>query len=66
MRERSTLQQNLLEVIVTVYRANPCMIELYCKMRRKLGEIRYISLLSVVLPYQDDLETATKVVIDDF
>ena len=48
-----------------VYCANTCMRELYCTMRREFGELRYLGLLSVVLTYQTDLETVTKVVIDD-
>ena len=65
MREGSNLQLNLSEGIVTVYCANPCTRELYCTMRRELGEIIYLGLLYVVLPYQVDLKTVTKVVIDD-
>ena len=65
MRGGATLQLNLSEGIVTVYRTNPCMRELYCTMRRELGELRYIGLLSVVLPYQADIKTMTKVIIDD-
>ena len=60
----SNLAIKLSEGIVTRYWANPCMRELYCPMRRGFGELRYVGLFSVVLPYQADLETVTKMVID--
>ena len=59
-----TLATKLTKVTITVYRATFCMGELYCPMRREFVELRYLGLLSVVLPYQADLETVTKVVID--
>ena len=65
MRYGETLQLDLSEGIVTGYRDNPCMRELYCTMRRKFGELIYLGILYVVLPHQADLENVTKVVIDD-
>ena len=61
----SNLANKLSEGVVTGYCANPCMRELQCTMRREYGELIYLGLLYVVLPYQAYLETVTKVVIDD-
>ena len=41
------------------------MREFHCPMCRGFGELIYIGLLSVVLPYQSYLETVRNVVIDD-